>query len=347
MRLASSLAVLLVAASAVGLSCTGLNAADQLGDPAGTGASTFAPGTVGSQCSPNADGCQWQANECEADPVCAQWYKCVLSKPLDANLQNTVASCQSTPLGAAQKKLLNCLYASPSCAAALPWKSGARGAGGGNDETAPGADAATTGPGYNDGNDGGASYAGNCENEPPGPVATSDCANCIIEQVCDTQKDPSNKCYAIKHTYACWVGLEHQWQMENCLYNSQQPGSPYEFSSEAHDALVGLGEMAAWLTKCSIQCSPPDGRCCMACQQAKCKEQLDAFLGSAEAQDYQWCRTHCDYGGGDLDAGVSAPVADAPACRAECEANYPAGYAIVGALVGCKFDQCAMCNNLP
>jgi hypothetical protein len=338
MRLASSLALWLAAGSALVMSCTGLNAADQMEDPAGTGASGFAPGTVGGQCTPNADGCQWQANECESDPVCAHWYACVLSKPLDANVQKAIASCQSTALSATQKKLLACLYSSPSCANADPTP-GSAGAGGTEKNPESGVDGGDLGPG--DVDSGASTYNPNCANQAPGPVATTECAGCIINNCCDPVKDPSNKCYAIKHTSACWLELPFEWQMENCLYNAQLPEGPYEFTSAAHEALVGLGVMSCFLTTCSEACSPPDGRCCMQCQQANCKGQLATFMGSAAAQDYQWCLTHCDWG------NEGKPVENYSECRAKCDTDYPDGIVIVSALVGCKFDQCPVCNELP
>lgn len=322
MRLATSLALGLAAAGAIGLSCAGLSTAEPMSDPAGSGASTFAPGTVGNLCSMDQEGCQWQANACEADPVCAKWYACVLGKPLNIDVMAAINSCATAPMSSSQKKLVDCLLGSTSCKDLAPQPGEMKEAG--------------EGPILPDDNgEGGALSTPGCVDEAvedAGVAVTSACTECVYSCCSGMEGEDLTTCYHLKHSGACWVEQTEQRAIETCLHTNQQGDGGLEFNADVHLGLVKLGVMACYLDTCSDKCAAPSYRDCVACQRSCCLEKFNAFTTNADAQDFKWCRSYCDFGN---------PPEGAAACQEACKQKYPVGAQILGALIGCRVANCA------
>lgn len=306
--------------AAVALNCTGQLSATSGGE-GGAGASSpgtpqYPQGTVGASCSPGAEGCSWAINECSGDPVCARWYKCVLACPASTGLADCRKTCNDGyALTATRQQIESCLFSGDGC----------RGPSGKDQNGGSG------GRGLGPSNDAAASWQAGDAAVEARHATCHDCAwtDCLAP-ICTAQG--TDICYAYKYAFLTCADLQDQGEVEECLYEKEQADAAFKNS---HDKIGGDALSCIW-GKCVIECVPSGYRDCLMCQQAMCVDEYAAYVSSPPAQDYAWCRSHCDHGTGP-DGG---PIPDPAACKDGCRATYPDGAAIVSILVGCEYQNC-------
>ncbi|MBI5537544.1 MAG: hypothetical protein HY898_32780 [Deltaproteobacteria bacterium] len=347
MRLGTHLAIALLALAPVAVSCGQLATADALGSESVVpGSQQFAPGTIGNQCIPQDDGCQWLSNECAADPDCAKWYQCILSCKADNTVDACFATCNGTgKVSAERQKLQKCLLTSSNCLGSNPVPGGAGGTEKGG----------TGGSDYSGGAGGGALNGDASATADPDANAWSatesqyeNCHQCAytecISPLCQASSQP-DVCYQFKAEFVATCMDKNpptEAALEICLWEEQLKNATEP--TDPHPVWIAAGVTKCVDETCPHLCTPPDYQACIACQRTNCKDQWDEYLASADAQDYQWCRTKCDFG------AEGKPVPDASACKKACADDFPEGQAIVGQLLGCKVDKCNganVCAGLP
>jgi hypothetical protein len=334
------------------LSCGQLAAADSSGATnLQPGSGQFSPGTVGDKCKLVENGCQWLSNECSADPDCAPWYRCILSCKLDGAETICMDACKGAgELPADRAQLRNCLLSPASCTTTdMTAEEGGMGGAGGKGPTGDASnnsDAGVPGPGPYDPESGGAGTTGaqfEASVDDPTYTTCDGCAyNLCVAPVCPGS-DVTGTCYDYKTKFVlkCFPDSSTQAQLETCMYTAEQTDPAV---ASGHVKWIEAQITSCVDLKCPNLCTPKEYRTCLDCQRALCASEYAEFLSSAEAQDYQWCRTRCNFG------NAGKPLADAGACLTECETKYPDGFAIDSPLAACKFDKCAgegVCSSLP
>jgi hypothetical protein len=316
MRLSVPKPLLLIAATIVG--CAGLSA-DPLEDPAGAGSTTFGAGTLGEKCAPASEGCQWLASECSSEPGCANWYQCMMGKPASSNLLVQADVCAAGGLTAYQNKIVECLLKTDGCESSKA--------------VGPEPDA---GPAeYGDAN----AWPGLNDAEVDESGLYDSCEACMTQE-CHALPGALEVCYGFKVYIVKCSSLQDQndpkaqLKQEACLYQKVTVNS-------AHGTWASSGAVELAYTACSPKCQAQPYQPCIDCQKKSCRDALDAFAASTDAQNYQWCRSNCD-----IVANTGA--VDPAECKNKCLADHKAGYSIVGALLGCRFESCsAECSGQP
>ncbi|MBI5537167.1 MAG: hypothetical protein HY898_30875 [Deltaproteobacteria bacterium] len=252
-----------VACILAGVSCAGLGATEEAGNPDSGQTPGTTQGTVGTLCSDAIDACGWTALDCSSDPDCAHWYGCVLDCHPVHGLTGCLDECAAgQPSSLAATALHKCLGSAGSSACGSDPEPGVK-----------------------------ADVEAGADNEAGETPFYASCADCVWGScqavITSCSSSTGGECLSYKSVFEKCAGASSRQDFEKCLLDAEKE------SSAAHDKFSTSGSLACIVDNCSKTCVPADYQSCIECSRGKCADALDAWLQDSIAQDLSWCRNGC------------------------------------------------------